>query len=781
MDADILMRIIEELTRRRLIQTAALYIAVAWGGTEILVFLVDGLLGEQAAATARRYFAILLIAGFPAALYLAWTKDLGLKARRLFSATAVALLIVATLLYTVPEPIRDTAIPLIENSIAVLPFEVCEDRPSDSALAGGLTGEVLNRLAESDRLKIKGRRSVETVVSSASSMGTIAGLLGVEYLLNGVLCRDGLDLTLHAELMDNKGFIVWKEDFEQTVNRFDQVEERLGSLVAQGVGAKLGDITNLPRDAAVNRKALEYLLIGQQYLHEDRYDEAREAFENALDIEPQFAAAELYLARIEAWACDDDAMNEMGKCIERARPIAEKALKVAITSLRENPDSFENHKVAGEILAALARWGEQITYRNTEPDDEVELERQRAEARALYADAEKHFRSALALNPSSTDVRIDLAYALEIRGVQGRKESKDILSRGLDRDPFNESLASLLAYRLAEFGDVRGAMETLDRFGKLPQGKGRIWWNQLEILQNLGRFDEKLAVTIENLREDETTSTQQLWWTVADIARLGLFEEAAKLHDLVSQIPDQNTRGAKWFRQLFLVDMYLFATGRGDEVFKRKYEAISGMSDEEILRSWETESHGNIWTLWNNGERLRAIKLMESLQNQRVRSTMWAERQMWYSAELAYMYVQVGRDDDARPLLQFVIAHDRAEIDGGVRHPATLAELADAYARWGDGEAALEMLDLAIDYGAWDENLCCEEYLPQTDEEERIQIEPWWRGLEDDPRFIQSRSRMRSLVDQQRSNIRALLAQNDMEALVAPMIKPVQAAASDKN
>jgi hypothetical protein len=45
----------------------------------------------------------------------------------------------------------------------------------------------------------------------------------------------------------------------------------------------------------------------------------------------------------------------------------------------------------------------------------------------------------------------------------------------------------------------------------------------------------------------------------------------------------------------------------------------------------------------------------------------------------------------------------------------------------------------------------------------------WWHGLESDPRFIQSISRMRALVDQQRSNVRALLLNQDMAALLEPL------------
>lgn len=62
------MGIIEELNRRGVIRAAALYVAIAWGGTEILVFLIDALQGEQVAGPFRKYLAILFIAGFPVAM-----------------------------------------------------------------------------------------------------------------------------------------------------------------------------------------------------------------------------------------------------------------------------------------------------------------------------------------------------------------------------------------------------------------------------------------------------------------------------------------------------------------------------------------------------------------------------------------------------------------------------------------------------------------------------------------------------------------------------------------
>jgi hypothetical protein len=58
---------------------------------------------------------------------------------------------------------------------------------------------------------------------------------------------------------------------------------------------------------------------------------------------------------------------------------------------------------------------------------------------------------------------------MDEQGIQRRKESLQILLDGLNLDPFNEELSSRAAYRLDEFGRLREAMESLDRFDVLPQ------------------------------------------------------------------------------------------------------------------------------------------------------------------------------------------------------------------------------------------------------------------------------------------------------------------------
>ena len=119
-------------------------------------------------------------------------------------------------------------------------------------------------------------------------------------MLSGELCRgERGELSLEAQLLDADGFIVWGERFVEVVNRFDQVTERLATLVATGAGKQLGDVFASAQEPALNKAAYEQNVIGWEYLERGVHDKARAAFEKALSLEPAYAAAKFGLALLE--------------------------------------------------------------------------------------------------------------------------------------------------------------------------------------------------------------------------------------------------------------------------------------------------------------------------------------------------------------------------------------------------------------------------------------------------------------------------------------------------
>jgi len=775
-----------ELRRRRVFNTIAIYIVGAWVALQVADQAFPALDIPERAIRFVWLGAFLL---FPLVLVFGWRYDItdagisrtdvadakadaGTSLRRpdrwlIGSFSVLALAVIGVMLFEISrvEP-RETTIVAQENSIAVMPFGVCEDRHSDLPLAGGLTSEVISRLAQRDRLKVIGRATTFNLATFGISAQEVSELTRTEYVLNGTLCREGIDLTLDAEMTNADGYIVWSERFTEVTNRFDEVEDRLARLVSNGISLELGDVVGGTADDPANRRALEQLLIGEEYERRGDVDKASDAYKRALEYQPGMAEAVWGLAILEL---QSGTLKNEGDSIEAAWPLVEKALKLALDKLDRGVPDFDAHLTAAYLLSWMAYLDQERAWRAAVELGEEEVAARQRAAKKRLEESEEHYRSALALNPSGTGVRNGLAFNLRRQGAHRSEEALELLSEGLDLDPFNVGFSKQLAIQLANFGRYRQAMEVLDRFDALPKGKRPLYWYQGEIMHNHHRYDEMLAMLIQVLETDlegvQWDVIIGLWWMPHFVARLGAFEEAEALYSQAERIPyPADDEWVSWARE-FSQAAYLRATGRHEEVTEMYMAKISGMSNEEILDGWNIHVKSYANALWNAGDRERAIELFEALRHFQ-HNPVWSERQAFGVLDLAWRYQEAGRASDATPLLEETAGYLEEEFDAGIRHPQTLLYLADAYGMLGDSDAALDMLDLAVDYGGWF-------FLIDMKDEDGSSTF-WWEHLQDDPRFIQTRNRMQSIRDQQAANVRNLLNQYDMDAMLDLVIEEVE-------
>jgi TolB-like protein len=768
-------RLFRELRRRRLFNTIAFYIVGAWVALQVADLAFPGI-GIPESAIGIVWLGAFAL--FPLVLVFGWRYDLtrggirrtppaGTPAKTALAPTdhwlisglsLAALAVLAGMLVRIAEVEPDAVVVAPENSIAVLPFEVCETYPRDQALAHQLANEVLNRLAERGTIKVIARTTSFNLSRVGWTTPQISRQLGVRYVLAGELCRNGDTLTMAAELSDGDGFIVQRGLYEQVVNPYGQIEQRLASQVADSVAAEMGDLGWSQKDSPVNRLAYEQLLIGREYIVLREWKKADEAIARALELQPDYAEALFEKALLE-WG-----HGHSLKWIVRAKnakEIANSALALAQTQVEQGAAGFDAHLVIGKIQHSMAHLEEGLVYRQAAQMDQEELARRQERIRLNFEDAERHLRSAALLNPSTTEVYSWLADTLEHLGGQRRAEALEVLELGLERDPFNANFNERVAFRLAERGQFRQAMELLDRFKALPDGM--LWWTRLEILNNLGRYDEKLATQIEILQTapgayENKFVLGHLYWLASQIADLGMAEEAEVLYRQLEKIPFPRD---DWVYDFFLANMYLESTGSEDLVIASRLAKVEGMSNEEILNGWHLSAQIFANDFWRTGERDRATELYESLRHTQW-SPRWAERQTGAALILVEMFLDKGREADALPLLKETVAYLEAEVDAGIRHPETLGLLAQAYARLGRDDESLDMLGKSVDYGNWWSVDFAEAYFAFSTN--------WFDRLIEDPRFIAQQDRRRAMIDQQSANIRSLLTRHDMEALLVPVV-----------
>ena len=754
-----------ELRRRRVFRTAAYYMVGAWVLLQVCALVFDVL---QFPDAAMQFVLAATIIGFPVALIFGWkyditaqgikrtpsfsedqqTADLSLRHVDYFLLSALAVITVV-IAFQIPLPTikeQEYSAPP-DNSIAVMPFEVCEDQDLDYLMAAGLATEVINLLAERGKLKVLARESSFAFAGFGLRLPEIAEPLGVQHVLTGILCRDDDRLTLSTELSDAEGFLVSSNTHEQSVSPSGRITQSLASAVATTVAAELGDLLPAKPDAFVDKLAYEQLIIGREYHSRGDDDKARAAFERALEKQPNYAEALFGIALLELGP--RSSLNQ-GTKYENARRTAERSLALVRRQLEYDAGSAHTQFVAGNVIFILALIDKDLNWRLPGGLDEEEVMTGKDEIKARLAEAEQHLRTSININPTSTETYYLLAIVVE---GQGRaNEALEIYEQAQIRDPFNLWLNGRIAKRWAARGRFRQAIELLERFEALPETPPGAWWWQLELMTLQTYWDERCATLIEMLQHDSGAfdyrgNRWHAWWFVAHLAHLGLYEEAKDWKDRLENMPLTDES-----RELVLQD-YMDAIGQYEEVVTDTRTRLADMSDEEVLDAFH--ERGLLWALdlAEAGDIERAIELLESIQHA---PATWAEREARAPLALAGLYQEVGRDDEAAQVLDGIVTELEAEFDYGIRHPQTLSFLAEAYAMQKRDDEAIKMFGKAVDY----------HFREDCDWLET----PAWERFKDDPRVISLCERIEADLEQQAERVRTMLAEHDVDTLLAPLM-----------
>src|SRR5947209_12029315 len=257
-----------ELKRRNVYKVAVAYAIVAWlliqVATQVFPFF-------EIPNWAVRLVVLLLILGFPIALFLAWAfeitpegikraEDVDLKQSithrtgRKLMWTTVALGIVAAgllafqLLRPKSASIAGASAPPItvsssipDKSIAVLPFENLSRDPDNAFFTDGVQDEILTNLARVADLKVISRTSVMQYKSGVQrNLREIAQQLGVAHLLEGSVQRAGGKVRVNAQLIDARtDGHQWAQSFDRDIADVFAIQSEIAKAIADQLRAKL--------------------------------------------------------------------------------------------------------------------------------------------------------------------------------------------------------------------------------------------------------------------------------------------------------------------------------------------------------------------------------------------------------------------------------------------------------------------------------------------------------------------------------------------------------------
>jgi TolB-like protein/tetratricopeptide (TPR) repeat protein len=191
------------------------------------------------------------------------------------------------------------------HSIAVLPFANLSGDAGQDYFADGLTEELIGALARLPALQVAGRTSSFKFKGSKDTSAAIGAALGVAYLLDGSVRRQGDQARISAELVDARtGFSRWSQAYDHDLKDVLATQASIAQAVAEQLkGALLGgEIAALGAGGTSNPAAYDAYLQGKRVFDlgggEDAFRAALAQFDAAVAEDPGFAAAHSARARV---------------------------------------------------------------------------------------------------------------------------------------------------------------------------------------------------------------------------------------------------------------------------------------------------------------------------------------------------------------------------------------------------------------------------------------------------------------------------------------------------
>ncbi|MGH8496145.1 MAG: TPR end-of-group domain-containing protein [Gammaproteobacteria bacterium] len=476
-----LRRAMDELKRRKVFQVGAVYLIVGW----LLIQIADSAFAPlNLPAWAQTLVIVLVAFGFPVAVILAWALEVtpaGIK--------------------RTPSDAPDAQARLHTRSIAVLPFVNISGDPDNEYFSDGLSEELLNLLARIPELRVCSRTSSFAFKGKSPDMKAVRDALNVGTVLEGSVRRSGSRIRIAAQLIDaNSDSHLWSRTYDRELNDIFEVQDQIAASIVDALQLTLSSETRhkLEMPSTHNFKAYDYYLRGREFYHRSdkgHLNTAREMYEKAIDIDPNYAVAWAGLA-----ICCADYYRYHGNrpgFLERATEASRKAVEL-------NPALAEVWTARG-----LALWcSNRLDEAEQAFKDAIRINPSLFEPHHFYArmiimegldrDAEAQLRRAAEVRPEDFQSRFHLAALLS--NAEGRadeaaatlREALAVADAHLAIVPDDVRAIYLGALGRVHTGQSDAAIERIERALALQPDQPGVLYNAACVYSLLGNTERAL-------------------------------------------------------------------------------------------------------------------------------------------------------------------------------------------------------------------------------------------------------------------------------------------------
>lgn len=390
-----------------------------------------------------------------------WSKQASFwtTPRKIITIAAAALLLMAISLIafqTYRPAESDSSI----NSLAVLPF--ANSDPNSEYLSDGITESLIENLSRVPNLKVKSRSTVFHYKGRETDPKKIGRELGVHALLSGSISQSGDDLSVRVELIDVRDDShMWGERYDRKVSEIVALPQQITRDVSQRLRWRADgmDQSQLAKNYSPDSEAYRLYLQGRYNWNKrtvEGFQKGIEFFSEAIRRDQDYGLA--YAGLADCYLL----LNVYNvTSAEDSYPKAEAASKRAL-SINES---------LAEAHTSLAF----VTYRY----------------HLRWAEAEQHFKKAIALNPNYATAHQWYGSYLAARG---RLDDAVVQAKTAhELEPFSLTIHSDYVRTLYYAGRLDEAKRESLKLKQTDPSFGRAHYELGLVLEEEGKLEEAIA------------------------------------------------------------------------------------------------------------------------------------------------------------------------------------------------------------------------------------------------------------------------------------------------
>jgi adenylate cyclase len=377
-----------------------------------------------------------------------------------------------------PAAIQRVALSLPDKpSIAVLPFDNLSSDAEQGYFADGFSEDLITDLSKLSGVFVIARNSSWSYKGKPTKVQQVAQELGVRYVVEGSVRRQGEQVRINAQLIDALGgHHLWADRYDGALQDVFGLQDKVIGQIVAALAVKLSaeERASVSQVDTVNPQAYDALLQGRELLRKENEQDTLKAislFERAVELDPDFRTAYAALAAGH-WRIVQSSWGVANRGFQRAFD----SMNANLAKAMVKPNALAL-ALSAEVLSRQGRNQEALTHINralelapNDPDSRISKAKiLNATGRAV--EAEQEADGAMRLNPQYPPGYLRVLALSQFH--QERYEAAiDKLQRVISQQPdLSEDYATLVS-ALGNLGRSEGVTDTIEKYNALTVPSG---------------------------------------------------------------------------------------------------------------------------------------------------------------------------------------------------------------------------------------------------------------------------------------------------------------------